>query len=301
MGRFGMKVAVVLLGVLIMLILLNAFVKESYDYNIDKAIRKFKANPYPVDIINLGASHSMYGFYFKPTGLAHLDLALPAQTIAYDYKLLQTYGEHLKPGGVVIVSISQITFVNEQVDNFGDYYRILDRSALGDVNPLHYYSYLYFPGTNRVQLISAIAEKFKEFRWDAHKPWTNGGLRYSERKLEKVEGFAEAAQKNDSVANNMAQLREIVAYCQEKGYRVVFTIEPVHRSYHEYFTEDVMDKLVFQHLEALNLDVPVLNYMSDERFMDEERYFLDPDHLNRDGRKKYSWIVYHELKEMGYL
>ncbi|WP_246942921.1 hypothetical protein [Bacillus pinisoli] len=300
MGRLFIKITMTITVVILLFVPVNKFVKDSYDYNISGAILAFKKHPYPVDIINLGASHSMYGYYFKPTGLSHLDLALPAQTIEYDFKLLREYGKYLKPGGVVIVSISQITFANSETKNIGNYYKILDRNEIEPFRLLDYYSYLYVPGINSGSFNSALSGKLKKFRWDAHQPWANDGKNYSGRKYEKVEAQYREAVENNNIERNMKQLKEIVDYCHEKGYQVILTMEPVHKSYLEYFDEEVMDRLVFQYLKDLKLDVPFLNYMSDSRFVNNKEFFIDPDHLNREGRKKYSWIVYEDLKKLGY-
>ncbi|WP_338780113.1 hypothetical protein [Metabacillus sp. FJAT-52054] len=301
MGRLFIKLTIIMGVVILLFMPVNNFVKDSYDYNIDHTILAFKKHPYPVDIINLGASHSMYGYYFKPTGLSHLDLALPSQTIQYDFKLLKEYGKYLKPGGVVLVSISQITFANSEAKNIGNYYKVLDRNEIEPFNLIDYYSYLYLPGTNSGSFNSAVAGKLKKVKWNSHQPWANNGKNYSGRKLKKIEEQYREAVENDNIERNVNQLREIVDFCSGKGYQVVLTMEPVHQSYLGYFNEKVMSRLVFQHLEALNLDVPLLNYMSDERFVDKKEYFIDPDHLNSEGRRKFSWIVYEDLKRMGYL
>ncbi|MEK4487649.1 hypothetical protein MHH81_19225 [Psychrobacillus sp. FSL H8-0484] len=301
MRRLFIKLTIIITVVLLLFMPVNNFVKHSHDYNIDHAILAFKKHPYPVDIINLGASHSMYGYYFKPTGLSHLDLALPGQTIQYDYKLLREYGKYLKPGGVVIVSISQITFANSETKNVGNYYKILDRTEIEPFRLIDYYSYLYLPGSNSGSFNSALSGKLKNFKWNSHQPWANNGKNYSERKYAKVEAQYREAVENDNIERNVKQLKEIVDYCNEKGYRVILTMEPAHQSYQEYFNEEVMNRLVFQYLNALELDVPFLNYMSDQRFVDNRDYFIDPDHLNSEGRKIYSWIVYKDLKKLGYL
>lgn len=301
MGRIFIKLTFIISVVILLFMPVNKFVKDSYDYNIDHAILAFKKDPYPVDIINLGASHSMYGYYFKHTGLSHLDLALPAQTIEYDFKLLKEYGKHLKTDGVVLVSISQMTFANSEPKNIGNYYKVLDRAEIEPFNVIDYYSYLYFPATNSGSFKSALAGKWKDLKWNSHQPWANNGKDYSERKHMKIEKQYQEALENNSIEQNVKQLREIVDFCSEKGYQVILTMEPAHQSYLEYFNEEVMDRLVFQYLEAANLDVPFLNYMSDQRFVDKKEYFIDPDHLNKEGRKMYSWIVYKDLKKMGYL
>jgi len=301
MGRLFIKLTIIITVVILLFIPVNKFVMHSYDYNINHDILAFKKDPHPVDIINLGASHSMYGYYFKPTGLSHLDLALPAQTIQYDYKLLKEYGENLKPGGVVIVSISQMTFANFETKNVGNYYEVLDRTQIEPFRLLDYYSYLYLPGANGERFNSALAGKLKNYKWNSHQPFANNGKNYSGRKYEKVEAQYKEAVENNNIAQNMKQLREMVDYCSEKGYRVILTMEPVHQSYQEYFNEEVMNRLVSQYLKALELDVPFLNYMSDQRFVDNSDYFIDPDHLNREGRKIFSWIVYKDLKKLGYL
>ncbi|MFB1082510.1 hypothetical protein [Jeotgalibacillus sp. JSM ZJ347] len=291
---------VVVAGVLLFLPI-NHFVGISHDYNINHSIVAFKEDPHQVDIINLGASHAMYGYNFKSTGLEHLDLALPAQTIEYDYKLLKEYGEYVKPNGVILVSISQITFGNTENNYIGNYYKILDRADIDPFNWIDYYTYLYLPGANTGRFLSAVAGRFKEFRWDDHKPWVNGGDNYAMRKFQKVKDEYQGAVDNDIIKENMAYLKAIIDHCNANGYPVVLTMEPVHESYGAYLDEDVMNELVFQHLEELDLDVPMLNYMNDERFSDQQEYFIDADHLNKKGRKVYSEIVYEDLKEMGYL
>ncbi len=300
MYRLFMKLTIIIAAALIVIIPVNDFVKESRSYNINDDILTFKKNPRPVDIINLGASHSMYGYYFKPTGLSHLDLALPAQTIQYDYKLLKEYGKYLKPDGVVLVSISQLTFANFETKNVGNYYEILDRTEIESFRLMDYYRYMYMPGANRESFNSALSSKLKDFEWDSHQSWANNGKNYAGRKYEYVEEqYREATEKN-LVEENVKQLKEILDYCEEQGYQAILTMEPVHKTYGERFDEETMDRLVFQYLQTLEIDVPFLNYMNDARFTDNQDYFHDSDHLNSKGRKKYSWIVYEDLKKLGY-
>lgn len=300
MGRLFIKLTIIIIVALLLFLPINNFVKQSRSYNINDDILAFKKDPHPVDIINLGASHSMYGYYFKPTGLSHLDLALPAQTIQYDFKLLKEYGEHLKPNGVVIVSISQLTFINSKDMDVGRYYEILDHSEIEPFSLVDYYRYLYFPGTNSEIFTSALSSKWKGFKWTSHQSWANDGKNYAERKTEFIEEQYREASANDEIEQNVQQFQELLEYCKDQGYQVVLTMEPVHQTYLDHFDEQAMERLVFQYLDPLDLDLPFLNYMDDPRFSDNQDYFIDSDHLNSEGRKKYSWIVYEELKSMGY-
>ncbi|WP_227395946.1 hypothetical protein [Jeotgalibacillus aurantiacus] len=301
MQKLILKISAIVTVCVLLFLPINHFVGISYDYNINRSIIAFKKDPHPVDIINLGASHAMYGYNFKSTGLEHLDLALPAQTIEYDYKLLKEYGEYVKPNGVILVSISQITFGSTENNYIGNYYKILDRTDIDPFNWIDYYTYLYLPGANTGRFLSAVAGRLKQFRWDDHQPWANGGDNYSMRKFQKVENEYQVAVDNNTIRENMAYLKAIIDHCNDNGYPVVLTMEPVHQSYAAYFDENVMNELVFQHLDELDLDVPMLNYMNDKRFSDHQEYFIDPDHLNKEGRKVYSEIVYKDLREMGYL
>lgn len=140
----------------------------------------------------------------------------------------------------------------------------------------------------------------KSYRWDSHQPWANGGKNYAERKYEFVEAQYREATKKNYVEQNVKQLKDMLAYCQAKGYQVVLTMEPVHQTYQAHFDADVMNRLVFQYLNTLEIDAPFLNHIEDPRFADNQDLFLDSDHLNSEGRKKYSWIIYEELKELGY-
>ncbi|MGA9467695.1 MAG: hypothetical protein WBV10_08695, partial [Exiguobacterium marinum] len=240
MKRLGIKIVVVLLVIIAIFIPVNDFVKESWEYNNNRSILAFKEAPQPVDILNLGTSHAMYGYSFKSLGVSHLDLALPSQPIAYDLKLLQAYDEHLKPGGVVIVSLSQITFSNSDVGRKANYYHVLDREDIEPVSLFQYYTHEQFPALNSGSAYAAISREIRDFRFDAHKPWENGGLNYSERKYEEVAAQYENAVNNHEIEANMAHLQDIIDYCKQQGYRVVLAMEPVHASYHTYFDEEVM-------------------------------------------------------------
>ncbi|WP_236636036.1 MULTISPECIES: hypothetical protein [unclassified Exiguobacterium] len=296
-----MKIAVVLITVVLLLIPLNNFVKESWAYNNNRGVLAFQEDPFPLDIINLGTSHAMFGYAFKPLGLSHLDLALPSQTIEYDFKMLKQYDEHLRPGGVVIVSLSQITFSNVEIGRKENYYQVLDQEDIEPVSTFDYYTYTSIPALNSGSVYTALSREIRDFRWESHKPWVNNGKNYSERKYEMVEAQYKQAVENRDIEQNMKQLQEIIDYCEQQGYNVVLAMEPVHESYHAYFDEDVMERHVFQHLEALDLDIPFLNYMGDQRFVSNKDYFHNPDHLNGDGRKLLSSLVYEDLKRLGYL
>lgn len=300
MGRLFIKLTIIMILALLLFLPVNSFVKQSRSYNINDDILAFKNDPHPVDIINLGASHSMYGFYFKPTGLSHLDLALPAQSIQYDFKLLKEYGKYLKPGGVVIMSISQMTFTSYEDQSISKYYEILDPSEIEPFRLLDYYSYLYAPAADSESFLSALSSKWKNVKWTSHQSWANDGKNYAERKAAHVEEQYQKAVAENSIEQNVKQLEEILDYCEEQGYSVVLTMEPVHQTYQKYFDEETMDRLVFQYLNTIETDVPFLNHMNDPRFADHKAYFHDSDHLNSEGRKKYSWIVYEELKQLGH-
>ena len=301
MRSLWIKGAVVIGIVILLLIPLNKFVKKSWAYNNNQGVLGFQNDPSSLDIINLGTSHAMFGYAFKPLGLSHLDLALPSQTIEYDLKMLKQYDEHLRPGGIVIVSLSQITFSNAEIGRKENYYQVLDREDIEPVSAFDYYTYASFPALHSGSVYTALSREVRDFRWASHEPWVNKGENYSKRKYEMVEAQYKRAVTNRDIEQNKARLQEIVAYCQSKGYRVVLAMEPVHASYNAYFNEAVMDRLVHQHLATLELDVPFLNYMADERFVDEQEYFHNPDHLNGKGRALLSSLVYEDLKRLGYL
>lgn len=301
MKRLLIRLSIVITLIGLLLIPLNQFVKESWEYTNNRSILAFKENPHPVDIINLGTSHAMFAYYFKPHGLSHLDLALPSQTIEYDLKMLKAYDQYLQPGGVVLVSLSQITFSNSVVGRKGNYYQVLDRTAVEPESLLDYYTHLYAPALNSGSVYTALSRKIRDFRWDSHRPWENNGLNYSEKKYEMVSAQYRDALERKDIERNMDRLKEIVEYCQEKGYKVVLTMEPVHESYHEYFDEEVMNELVFQYLDQLDLNVPFLNYMGDPRFVSNQDFFHNPDHLNGNGRKLLSSLIYEDLTRIGYV
>lgn len=301
MKRFLWKFLLVVTVLVVLIPPLNRYVRASWEYNNNRPILAFQEKPYPLDVINLGTSHAMFGYAFKPLGLSHLDLALPSQTIEYDLKMLRAFDRHLKPGGVVLISLSQITFANADIGRKENYYDVLDRADIEPVSDFDYYTYTHVPALHSGSVYTTLARETRDFRFATHRPWENGGLAYSKRKYEMVEAEYAAAVRNQDIEANVQHVKKLLAYCEARGYRAVLTMEPVHASYLAYFDEAAMERLVFHQLDAIEPDVPFLNYMDDARFRDNQALFHNPDHLNGKGRALLSSLVYEELGRLGYL
>ncbi|WP_251127529.1 hypothetical protein [Exiguobacterium sp. s69] len=112
---------------------------------------------------------------------------MSSQTIEYDWKMLKQFDEHLRPGGVVIVSLSQITFSNAEMGRKENYYQVLDREDIEPVSTFDYYTYTSIPALNSGSVYTALSRDIRDFRWESHEPWVNNGKNYSERKYEMVE------------------------------------------------------------------------------------------------------------------
>lgn len=112
---------------------------------------------------------------------------MSSQTIEYDWKMLKQFDEHLRPGGVVIVSLSQITFSNAEMGRKENYYQVLDREDIEPVSTFDYYTYTSIPALNSGSVYTALSRDIRDLRWESHEPWVNNGKNYSERKYEMVE------------------------------------------------------------------------------------------------------------------
>ncbi|MBQ7666042.1 MAG: hypothetical protein IJS42_04940, partial [Synergistaceae bacterium] len=100
----------------------------------DLCTENFRDMPERIQICNLGSSHGECSFYYDGVSnkFSCFNFGLSAQTLMYDYRILQHYVNHINEGGIVFIVISYFSFFGgpeTEAENFiawnNRYYTIL--------------------------------------------------------------------------------------------------------------------------------------------------------------------------------
>lgn len=100
---------------------------------------KFHALPDQVDIAVVGSSHGRDAFHYPPEGKVMFNFSMSSQTPQYDLAMLRQFQDHIRPGGLVILTVSYTSpYWTDTEDGFQSkqprYYRVLSAKNIVDVD-----------------------------------------------------------------------------------------------------------------------------------------------------------------------
>lgn len=106
--------------------------------------------------------------------------------------------------------------------------------------------------------------------------------------LEKKEVYPHTYSEPDTI--KLAYLSQLIDETRQKGSDIVFCISPTYgetssKSYQKFFEL------------AKKKKVTIFNHLMDKRITNNNKYFKDHVHLNKEGATLYSTIIAHEIKE----
>jgi hypothetical protein len=314
----GLKVASVIIGVgLICFFLPSTFIipVPSPATNLAKAIDSFTPSK-PADIVAIGASHvnnAMDAEVFEEKGMGLLKLSSAGQGTAWSEALLKTAIDKIKPGGVVILSVSvSCSFTRTPLSG--------DSAAYArTVAPQHLPNDYINPTEDSAVTKTSLAKDFYTTGKTQFKKYLSAikslrgtaasasfaELSPSARKSQVFNYIADDIRTSDDEYSeirgekNLASYVDMIALCREHGLIPVLAMEPYYdENLTAYYSSGIMYNAVNKWLERIE-DIAMLNYFSDPRFYSRAEYFHNPDHLNSDGAKVYSQILYDDLIKIG--
>ena len=90
----------------------------------------------------------------------------------------------------------------------------------------------------------------------------------------------------------------MISFCQSHGWRPVIVIPPLSDVMKKEFSREFMSAVLYDNVREANTpEIPVLDYLYDERFGDY-RLYGNADFLNKDGRRLFTQTVLHDLEKM---
>ena len=283
------------------------FKTDPYDTN------KFNIVPKKIEICNIGASHSLYGFNYEDYADRYtaFNFGLGSQSHQYDYILLNHYKKNLKKGAIVFIvcSLPMIAGYDETLD---DAFESMNR---------RYYTFLHVGEIRKYDFLTdlkmklvpfTLAESLKDLFYNLIKGKPGNYWQRIATAEEIAEDAPRAAlrhvvtNKTDDDGNvvyneeAIGAIYKTIELCKEIGATPVMITTPFTD---EYLSE--VDKLApeyyehgfFDRIKKIQEDTGVayFNYSDDERFKSEYSLFINSDHLNKYGAKKFTDIIMEEV------
>ena len=316
----SMFIIIIILLLIAFVFLLNAFYKRTNAYRnqfID--VQKFSVNGGlgdNLEIVNLGSNHPKFGFDYSGLNVKGDNWAVGPETFEYDFAVLRHNVRHLKEGAVVVIPICLLSFF---------LYRKTERSS-----HIKYYSFLAAKdiiGYSKKELICnykfpllfhprAIRSLLRDAKKD-NSLLLDKNLCNSEAKLNNDADYwidcwnrefdihlpsptLKPNNRND-IIQNIRILNEMIDYCLSRGLKPVIAILPVTDYLYSRFTPEFMEKHIIGCIaDANKAGIPVMNYLTDERFTDSSLY-INSFFFNANGRKMFTKQFVEDLRAQSIL
>ena len=282
------------------------------NYVNDRTVKFMEYNKLPdnsVDMVSLGSSHGKYGL--KLWGKNQMNLALESQGMYYNLKLLEKYQSKIREGAKIIIPISIFSFYepnydNKEVknDNYKNYINILNRENIGvNLKISEYYIPKFFsvlyPPSRLKEVIDLIIIWIKNEKIYKNKMFyieNYRGERFKENAKSHAKGHISSKNSN---SYGIKYAEEILEICKKNKWDCIYIVIPCHKFYAEELEKiesSIFIQRIYNNLDEVDKKYKILDYIRDERFYNNEEYFLNADHLNEKGAEYFTKILLEDIK-----
>ena len=234
---------------------------------------------------------------------------------SYDLRLFQYYGDRIESGGVVFIPVSYFAFygIDEtETEGFEEknnrYYRILPSELIKDYEFKVDFYVDYFPslaaGARLIDVMTGESKNTNEKEWNGKtNPDTAGREAYYVFQRHIVTDKLDKNGKRIVNQEEVDSLYGLINECKKKGITPVMITTPY---LHEYtdtikqyspdFYEDFY-RLIGQVSE--DTATAYYDYAFDDRFCNDYNLFLNVDHLNKEGARRFVNVLMKEVVRFG--
>lgn len=264
------------------------------------------------DVVTLGSTMCKYAFDFKDSGVDGFNFGYAAQFFYYTDITLRSYSKYFNKGCWVVITCPNLVFAEpgKGVYFSPEMMKMFSKESLGDeYNFRKYITDVKYPIFFHPTLLLNV------FRYMlTSKPVSDFTITGNPLDAEGMKKNAEAiygswdrnfhieqmASENrpDEMERKINHSRELLSgmiqYCLNNGFRPVLAVTPISKALDQYIYRE-KEKILFDNIRLANKQqVPVLNYLQDERFEDDSLY-LNSFKLNATGRKRLTDILLNDL------
>lgn len=273
-----------------------------------------------LDVVSTGSNSAYYGFDYASVHVKGANLAMRPQSLPQDLNMLKMYESYLKPKGTVLVPLCPFSSCYKTysqsdmeryfgvwhpglIENFDiakceNYWRIMNSPLRNAPIPMmkgFVRSVLNFI-LRRKEKIECDCQPMNKLELEADaEQWIQGWKR--QFKIDDLNAELPSHVLNGR-AKRIKTLNELIAFCEEREFKLVFVMPPVTKFLSNKFSEIFRRDYIYSFLEDAGAkEIPFLNYLEDERLSSSDLYF-NSFFLNKKGRKMFTEKV---LKDVGVL
>lgn len=303
-------------NIILSIILITALYGLSWfyiNYVNHRTVKFMEYNKLPdnsVDLVVLGSSHGKYGL--KLWEKNQMNLALESQGMYYNLKLLEKYENKIKNGAKIIIPLSVFSFYepnynNKEItnDNYKNYINLLDKKDIGTLKNSEYYltrNFSIFYPLNRInetiKMILAWIKIKKIYKNKMVYIEDYRGEKFKENAKEHAKGHISLEITNPKYG--IEYTKAILELCKKNDWECIYIIVPCHKFYVEELEKiekNILNKRIYSNLNAIEKNYIMLDYMKDDRFYENEEYFLNADHLNEKGAEYFTEILLKDIEK----
>jgi len=301
-----------LINVLLITVLIN-YLYDTMNKNDTEGLHRFRNVPEEIQICNFGSSHGFFGFdYEEVEGFECFNFALMGQGFNYDRRIFEYYKDNIAKGAVVFIPVSYFSFYGSGEGNIGfaeernaRYYSFLPPRLIQNYDLKTDLCVKFSSLTAKEDLIRVLSGRSRNLGDDTWNTITTEIL-VNERIEDEAIGHI-ITEKFDDDGNRVVNydclddVRYIITSLQEKGCIPILITTPFTKEYTDEVTR--LDPAFYNSFYSLineiikETGIEYYDFAFDERFWGKYEYFMDSNHLNRDGAKYFMQILMIEVVE----
>lgn len=272
---------------------------------------KFRDMPEAIDIAVFGASHGAEDFKEPSEGAVMFNFALSSQTPRYDLAMLRQFQDRIRPGGLVIMTVSYTSaYYIDTEKQFQDkqprYYRVLSAKNIVDVDSGKYWLGRLSPILTmepqdlvsafliRPELIPTIDERAGHNQLSAEK------IADEQARIKRDHWGAISPVYPEVNPVMWDAYHQMLDLCLEKGWNAVLVTPPYPAEYNACFPEGFYESFLLR-MEALSREygIPYLDYSHAPEFAERYDLYKDIDHLNLEGATVFDRQFFADIQALG--
>lgn len=283
------------------------YMRSPHYQNQVRFIQKFiQGVPDHLCVMNTGSNHALFAIDWTLVNVHGFNLASGSQSLSWDDRLLRKYRSHLEPGGVILIVLSDLVLAFLEYSDPGAdrrYYSFMRATEIPRYTWRRAIRYHSLPVlANWRNIIRCFRHRGEIFVERVSSP------EYAEQESDaRIAGWKKEfrlpdlhhRQSADHLHNEIEQaaelLRHMVDEAAKLGFRPILMIPPLSAIFHQKIGSDFVDEVLYRPLRERFSDVPLLDYMSDERFQDY-RLYQNGDFMNAEGRKAFMPVLWHDIQ-----
>lgn len=260
---------------------------------------RYSSMPQSLDVINLGSSCDENNFDYSLWKLKGFNFASAPQDVYYDNQLLEQYGNRVKSGGVVFISLSEFALIVDKYnieDHNYKYYWYLDKSRVDNYTEMKQKMLFLCPGlldrkylkqeiktfikkilhwekrqvTDKVVSLAAMSQQmltnwYKEFGWDGE-PFLR-----DEQRL--------------SISRSWELILKDISFCTKHELIPIIVIPPFCDYLKKIIPVDLIEECLWRYINILKeRGITIINFWDDSDLTNPDLY-VTPIILNEKGKK----------------